>query len=40
VIAGAIRAMSEAGAHEVIVVLDPITEASIERMGEALAALD
>jgi probable F420-dependent oxidoreductase len=40
VVAGAIRAMSEAGAHEVIVVLNPITEASIERMGEGLAALD
>ena len=38
-VAGAIRAMSEAGADEVILVLDPITEASIASMRTTLTAL-
>jgi probable F420-dependent oxidoreductase len=38
-VAGAIRAMSEAGADEVILVLDPITHASIASMRPTLAAL-
>ena len=35
-VAEAIRAMGDAGADEVILVLDPITEGSIEAVGEAL----
>jgi len=35
-VAETIRAMSEAGADEVILVVDPITEGSIESLGEAL----
>ncbi|MDQ3210615.1 MAG: TIGR03619 family F420-dependent LLM class oxidoreductase [Actinomycetota bacterium] len=38
-VADAIRAMSEAGADEVILVLDPITQSSIEALGEVLADL-
>jgi alkanesulfonate monooxygenase SsuD/methylene tetrahydromethanopterin reductase-like flavin-dependent oxidoreductase (luciferase family) len=38
-IAGAIRAMGEAGADEIILVLDPITERSIASMRPTLAAL-
>ena len=38
--AEAIEAMARAGAHEVILVVDPITEASIEALGETLRALD
>lgn len=38
-IGDAIEAMGEAGADEVILVVDPITERSIETLGEALAAL-
>ena len=38
-IAGAIRAMGEAGADEIILVLDPITERSIASMRPVLAAL-
>lgn len=37
-IVGAIEAMAGAGADEVILVVDPITEASIEWLGSALAA--
>ena len=37
-IAEGIRAMADAGAHEVIVVCDPITEASIRTLGDALSA--
>jgi probable F420-dependent oxidoreductase len=39
-IADGLRAMAEAGANEVILVLSPITEASIRDLGEVLAALD
>ena len=39
-IAGALSDMAEAGADEVILVLNPITEASIEALGDALAILD
>ena len=38
-IAAAFRAFGEAGADEVILVLDPITEASIRALGAALAEL-
>ena len=38
-IAAGMQAMAEAGADEVIVVSDPITEASIETLGSALQAL-
>ncbi len=38
-VADAIREMSEAGADEVILVVDPITQGSIETLGESLAAL-
>jgi probable F420-dependent oxidoreductase len=38
-IADRVRALAQAGADEVILVVDPITEASIERLGAALAAL-
>ena len=38
-VADAIRAMGEAGADEVILVVDPITKSSIEALGESLAAL-
>jgi probable F420-dependent oxidoreductase len=39
-IAEAIETMGHAGAHEVILVVDPITEASIEALGETLRTLD
>ena len=39
-IARALRDLAEAGAHEAILVLDPITEASVRQCGEVLAALD
>ena len=39
-VAEAIEAMAQAGADEVILVVDPITEASIEAFGETLRALD
>jgi probable F420-dependent oxidoreductase len=39
-IAEAIDAMGRAGANEVILVVDPITEASIETLGATLQALD
>jgi probable F420-dependent oxidoreductase len=39
-IAGHLEAMARAGAKHVQLVVDPITEASIERLGDALAALD
>lgn len=39
-IAGGLRAMAEAGAHEAILVVSPITERSIRELGEVLAALD
>ena len=39
-IAGAIRAMGAAGAHEVILVVDPITEGSIDELAEAIELLD
>jgi probable F420-dependent oxidoreductase len=38
-IAGGLRALSESGAGEVILVLSPITERSIRSMGEVLALL-
>ena len=38
-VADAIRSMGEAGADEVILVVDPITHGSIETLGESLAAL-
>jgi probable F420-dependent oxidoreductase len=38
-VAETIEAMARAGAHEVILVVDPITEASIEALGETLRAL-
>jgi alkanesulfonate monooxygenase SsuD/methylene tetrahydromethanopterin reductase-like flavin-dependent oxidoreductase (luciferase family) len=38
-IAARLRELHDAGAHEVIVVASPITEASIRTLGEALAAL-
>jgi alkanesulfonate monooxygenase SsuD/methylene tetrahydromethanopterin reductase-like flavin-dependent oxidoreductase (luciferase family) len=39
-IAGHLDAMARAGARHLQLVVDPITEASIERLGDALAALD
>ena len=39
-IAGELRAMAHAGAHEVILGVDPITEAAIGALGETLASLD
>jgi probable F420-dependent oxidoreductase len=39
-IAGALRELAEAGAHEAILVLDPISEASVRRCAAVLAALD
>jgi alkanesulfonate monooxygenase SsuD/methylene tetrahydromethanopterin reductase-like flavin-dependent oxidoreductase (luciferase family) len=39
-IAGHLDAMARAGARHVQLVVDPITEASIERLGDVLAALD
>lgn len=39
-IAEELRAMAHAGAHEVILVVDPITEAAIEALGETLVSLD
>jgi alkanesulfonate monooxygenase SsuD/methylene tetrahydromethanopterin reductase-like flavin-dependent oxidoreductase (luciferase family) len=39
-IAQALRDLAEAGADEAILVLDPITEASVRQCGEVLAALD
>jgi probable F420-dependent oxidoreductase len=39
-IATGLRAMAEAGAHEAILVVSPITERSIRDLGETLAALD
>ncbi len=39
-IAASLRALAEAGADEAILVVDPITEASIRSLGETLAALD
>jgi probable F420-dependent oxidoreductase len=39
-IAGALRDLAHAGADEAILVVDPITEASIRRLGDVLAALD
>jgi probable F420-dependent oxidoreductase len=39
-IAEGLRAMGAAGADEVIVVMDPSTEASIRALGDVLAALD
>ena len=38
-IAGGLSAMAQAGADEVILVVTPITEASIRELGEVLAAL-
>ena len=38
-VADAIRAMADAGADEVILVVDPITQGSIEALGESLASL-
>jgi hypothetical protein len=39
-LAAALREYAEAGASEVIVVADPITEASIRTLGGALQLLD
>jgi hypothetical protein len=39
-IAGHLHAMAEAGATHLQLVVDPITQASIEFLGEALAVLD
>jgi len=39
-VAQALRELAEAGAHEAILVLDPITEASVRQCAEVLAALD
>jgi len=39
-IAAGLRAMADAGVNEVIVVCDPITEASIRTVGDALAVLE
>jgi probable F420-dependent oxidoreductase len=39
-IARGLRNLAEAGAHEAILVLSPITEASVRAAGEALAVLD
>lgn len=38
--ADGLRAMAQAGAHEAILVVTPITEASIRALGEVLAALE
>jgi alkanesulfonate monooxygenase SsuD/methylene tetrahydromethanopterin reductase-like flavin-dependent oxidoreductase (luciferase family) len=40
VVAAELRAFADAGAHEAILVVDPITERSIRRLGDALSALD
>ena len=39
-IAGALRDLASAGADEAILVLDPITEETVRRCGDVLAALD
>lgn len=39
-VAGTLREMADAGAHEVILVIDPITEASIGSLAGVLASLD
>jgi alkanesulfonate monooxygenase SsuD/methylene tetrahydromethanopterin reductase-like flavin-dependent oxidoreductase (luciferase family) len=39
-IAAGLQEFAEAGADEVILVLSPITERSIRRLGESLALLD
>ena len=39
-VAEVVEAMARAGAHEVILVVDPITETSIEALGETLRVLD
>jgi probable F420-dependent oxidoreductase len=39
-IAGALRDLADAGAHEAILVADPITEESIQTLGVVLAQLD
>jgi alkanesulfonate monooxygenase SsuD/methylene tetrahydromethanopterin reductase-like flavin-dependent oxidoreductase (luciferase family) len=39
-IADALRELAAAGAHEAILVLDPINEATVRRCGDVLAALD
>jgi alkanesulfonate monooxygenase SsuD/methylene tetrahydromethanopterin reductase-like flavin-dependent oxidoreductase (luciferase family) len=39
-VAAGLRALAEVGADEAILVVSPITEGSIRRLGEALAALD
>src|SRR5262249_22553620 len=39
-VAAALRDLADAGAHEAILVADPITEGSIRALGAALAALD
>jgi probable F420-dependent oxidoreductase len=39
-VAAGLRALAQAGADEAILVVNPITEGSIRRLGEALAALD
>lgn len=39
-IAGHLRAMADAGASHLQLVVDPITQASIEKLGEVLAILD
>ena len=39
-IAQALHDLAEAGAHEAILVLDPISEASVRQCGDVLAALD
>ena len=38
-IAGGLRELAEAGAHEAILVADPITERSIRDLGDVLATL-
>ena len=38
-IAAALRAFADAGADELILVVDPITEASIRTLGDALTHL-
>ena len=38
-IAAGLRDLAEAGAHEVIVVCDPITEASVRELGSLLPSL-
>ena len=39
-VARALRGLAEAGAHEAILVADPITEGSIRALGAALDLLD